>query len=112
MSVALSSANVSPSTTSRTLLYTCPATGVLDTTIFTGTISNIDTTGMATHSVTVERLLADGVTYVPKLVPIPIAFGGSLKFPKMALVANEKVYITSLDANMITVDISYAQRGA
>lgn len=110
MAILLKSKNISPSNTSRTVLYTCPATGVLDTTIFTGTITNVDTAGMGTHSVTVERLLVDGTTYVPKLVRIPIAFGGSLKFPKMALEPGEKVYITSHTASMITTDISIAER--
>lgn len=110
MAVVLKSSNITPTTTNRTLLYTCPATGVIDTTIFTGTISNVDTSGMATHSVTVERRLADGTTYVYKLVRVPIAFGGSLKFPKMALVPNETVWITSHTANFISVDISLAER--
>lgn len=110
MAILLKSKNITPINTTRTLVYTCPDSGVLDTTVFTGTISNVDTAGMATHSVTVERLLIDGVTYVPKLVRIPIAFGGSLKFPKMALEPNEAVYVTSHVANMITVDISLAER--
>lgn len=110
MAILLKSKNISPSNTSRTELYLCPVTGVLDTTIFTGTITNVDTASMGTHSVTVERLLVDGTTYVPKLVRIPIAFGGSLKFPKMALEPGEKVFITSHTASMITTDISIAER--
>ena len=110
MAISLKSVNSTPANTSRTLVYTCPASGVLDTTIFAGTIANNDTTGMATYSVTIERLLVDGTTYVPKLVSVPIAFGGSLTFPKMSLSAGEKLYMTSSAANKITVDLSLAER--
>ena len=79
-------------------------------TIFSGTITNVDTSGMATHSVTIERQLTGGGAYIPKLVRIPIAFGGSLKFPKMALEPGEKVFVTSHDASMICVDLSLAER--
>ncbi len=70
MAVILKSVNVTPSTTGRTLLYHCPATGVNDTTIFAGTIANNDTAGMATYSVTIERWNSDD-GYVPKLVQVP-----------------------------------------
>jgi len=110
MAVVLKSKNATPADTSRTELYLCPLTGVLDTTIFSGTITNVDTAGMATHSVTIERQLSGAGAYIPKLVRIPIAFGGSLKFPKMALEPGEKVFVTSHDANMITVDVSLAER--
>lgn len=110
MAVILKSKNVTPTNTSRTELYLCPASGVLDTTVFSGTITNVDTAGMGTHSVTVERQLTNDGAYVLKLVRIPIAFGGSLKFPKMALEPGEKVWITSHTASMITVDVSLAER--
>jgi hypothetical protein len=110
MAINLKSVNSTPSSTARTLVYTCPATGVLDSTIFAGTIANNDTTGLATYSVTIERLLVDGTTYVPKLVNIPIAFGGSLTFPKMSLAPSEKLYMKSSTANMLTTDISLAER--
>jgi len=110
MAVILKSKNVTPANTSRTELYLCPASGVLDTTVFSGTITNVDTAGMATHSVTIERQLSGAGAYIPKLVRVPIAFGGSLKFPKMALEPGEKVFVTSHTANAITCDISIAER--
>ena len=58
MAVILKSSNKTPTGTTREELYLCPTTGgVLDTTIFSGTITNVDTAGMGTHSVTVERQL-------------------------------------------------------
>lgn len=82
-------------TTSRTLLYTCPA--ATQAVVFSGTVSNIDTTNKADHVVTVEVQKVD-TTYVSILKEVPITYGGALSLPKIALLTGEKIWLTA-DAN-------------
>lgn len=82
-------------TTSRTLLYTCPA--ATQAVVFSGTVSNIDTTNKADHVVTVEVQKVD-TSFVNILKEVPITYGGALSLPKIALLAGEKIYLTG-DAN-------------
>jgi hypothetical protein len=92
----------------RTLLYTCPA--LKTSTIFGGQVSNLDDVNMQNHLVTIDRLMADGVTWSNIVNRIPIAYGGALPFPKTTLLAGEKVFVRVDSPLMLGVDISFAER--
>lgn len=106
MGMLLKSASVKPSTATRTLAYTCPASTT--TTIFDGTISNVDTTNKAVQYATIEHEKAGVFTTIGNEMPIP--YGRSPRFPKMVLNAGEKLHVTIKTANMVHVFISLVEK--
>lgn len=92
----------------RVLLYTVPAlkTG----TVYGGQISNLDDTVQGNHLITIDRLMADGVTWSNLLNRIPVAYGGALPFPKTTFLAGEKAFIRVDTPLMLSCDVSFAER--
>ncbi len=93
--------------TSRTLLYTTPAS--TQSVLFAGTIANIDNTLQADHWVTIEVQKADA-SYVVVGYKIPITFGGSLNMGKLALLATEKVYLTADAVSVLVANSSLVEK--
>lgn len=91
----------------RTLIYTCPAG--TQSVIFAGTVANIDNTNLADHWVTIEIQKVDA-SYVPVANKVPITYGGSLAFPKIALVAGEKIYLSSDAASVLFARLSTVEK--
>lgn len=96
----------------RTQLY--PSTGAVpaNTTviIFSGFISNKDSTNKSTHSITLEILKADGTTYISEFPSVPIPWGGVSEMPKLVLLAGEKLYATADVPNVVTASVSVVER--
>lgn len=93
--------------TSRTLLYTCPA--LTQAVVFSGTSANVDNTNMQEHWVTYEVQKVD-TSYVLVLNKIAIPYGNSLLVPKISLVAGEKIYVTTDTANMVQARLSIVEK--
>lgn len=91
----------------RTLLYTCP--GSTQAVVFSGTISNVDDTNMADHSITVEVQKVD-TSYVIALNNIPIPYGSSLSIPKIALATGEKLYLKADAASGLVARLSLVEK--
>ncbi len=83
-------------TNTQTQIYVVPA--LTTAIVFSGHISNVDTTNKAAHNVTLEHKV--GAVYYSRLQDVPIAYGGSLTPGKMVLQAGESLYITG-DANSV-----------
>lgn len=92
----------------RTTVYTCPGSGVLNTIVFSGTAANIDTTNKVDHWVTLEVGTGSPAAV---LVQVPVPWGGSIKFPKLNVAPGESVYVTA-DTNLtgIQANISLVER--
>ena len=71
--------------------------------MFAGTFSNIDTSGMAQHWVTMQKY--NGTTYTPELTQVPVPFGSTSKCPKMVLNAGESLYVQADAASAIAVSM-------
>lgn len=97
-----------PAGNTRTTLYTCPASGVSNSIVFSGTASNIDTSGKLDHWITLE-VGTGSPTAVLTQVTVP--WGSSLKFPKLNVAPGESVYVTA-DVNLtaIAANISVVER--
>lgn len=93
--------------TSRTLLYTTPAS--TQSVLFAGTVANIDNTNMADHWVTIEVQKAD-TSYVVVGYKVPITFGGSLNLGKLALIATEKIYLTADAVSVLVANTSIVEK--
>lgn len=94
--------------TTRTLVYG-PVSSGTTVIVFSGTLSNIDTSGGNQHWVTLESY--DGSsTYTPHLTQIPINFGSSSKCPKLVLLPGESLYATADAANAIGVRLELLVR--
>lgn len=109
MALNLTNADVTPSTTSRTLIYTAPANTI--STIFSGSVTNIDTTNQATHYVTLEYMKSGG-TYVSLGTQVAVPFGVSPGMMKQVLQAGQSLWVTADAANVLTVAISVAEKPA
>ena len=95
-------------TTSRTLVYTCPAS--TQAVVFSGTLANIDTTNKQEQSVIVEIQKVD-TTYILVLNNVPVPYGNSLLIPKIALIAGESIYVTcSSGVNLIEARLSIVEK--
>ena len=97
MPVSFTRAEITPSSTNTpALLYTAPfgSTSI----VFSGTVSNIDSTLKTDHMVTVEIRKTDN-SYKVVLKEVPVAYGGTLMLPKTILSPGEALYITSVDAS-------------
>lgn len=93
--------------TSRTLLYTTPAS--TQSVLFAGTVANIDNTNQADHWVTIEVQKADA-SYVTIGYKIPITFGGSLNLGKLAMIATEKVYLSADAVSVLVANTSIVEK--
>jgi hypothetical protein len=91
----------------RTLIYTTPVS--TQSVVFAGTVANVDNTNMADHWVTIEIQKID-TSYVVVANKVPITYGGSLSMPKIALVAGEKVYLTSDSASVLAARLSVVEK--
>lgn len=91
----------------RTLIYTCPA--LTQSVVFSGTVSNVDTTNLATHSVTIEVQKVD-TSYVPIVTDVIIEYGNSLTLPKIALATGEKLYLKADTASMLVARLSIVEK--
>ena len=92
----------------RTTVYTCPGSGVLNTIIFSGTAANIDSANKVDHWITLEVGTGSPASV---LVQVPVPWGSSIKFPKMVLAPGESLYVTA-DVNLtaISANISLVER--
>ncbi len=107
MPVSFTRAEVTPSSANtRALLYTAPSGST--SIVFSGTVSNIDSTLKTDHMVTVEIKKTD-LSYKSILKEVPIAYGGSLPLPKTILTAGEALWVTSVDdASCLTAIVAVA----
>lgn len=90
----------------QTHLYTAPA--ATSSVVFSGTVSNKDTTLKAQYTFTLERKV--GATYTSILTQIPIQFGQSLTLPKIVLQTGEELYITASTVSVLDIDVSILER--
>jgi hypothetical protein len=86
--------------TSRTLAYG-PVAAATTVIVFSGTLTNIDSTNQTQHWVTLESY--DGSTYTSHLYQLPIPWGSSSKIPKIVLKTGESLYVTADAASAISV---------
>lgn len=61
--------------------------------VFSGTISNVDSTAKALHTCTVNIL--NGATVINRIKDIPIAYGSTSSIPKMVVKAGETVSVSA-----------------
>lgn len=94
--------------TSRTLVYQAAAgvTAIL----FSGLVSNVDSTNRQDHYVTLERRKADGTTYFNKFKAVPIAYGGALPIPKIVLKPGEALFASGDVLNALELSIEVVER--
>ena len=95
-------------TTTRALVYTAPAS--TSSIVFSGTVSNIDDAGLADHQITLEVLLIDGTTYRKVFNKVPVAYGQTMKLPKIALQAGEKLYVKADANSALEIHVSIVER--
>lgn len=92
----------------RTTVYTCPASGVLNTIVFSGTAANIDSTNKLDHWVTLE--VGTGSPAVV-LMQVPVPWGSTIKFPKLNLAPGESLFVTAdISTTVIQANISLVER--
>jgi hypothetical protein len=94
--------------TSRTLLYGPVSAGVTSI-VFAGTFANVDSTNKLEHKLTLELFNASSV-YVSVLKDIPIPYGGSSECPKIVLLPNEALYVTTDTASMVQGRVDILER--
>lgn len=93
----------------RTTVYTCPASGVLNSVVFSGTAANIDATNKLDHWVTIE--VGTGGSPVVIMAQVPIPWGSTIKFPKLNLAPGESVFVTAdINLTVVHANISLIER--
>jgi hypothetical protein len=108
MALLLKNATSKPSSTSRTLVYTCPNSPTVGATIFDGTITNLDNVNKTVKYITLEHEVSGTFTSIGKEIIIP--YGISPRLPKIQLLPGEKLHITVSEANQIDLFVNIAER--
>lgn len=99
--------NTTPSTTSRTLLYTSPAN--TQGFVIGGTLANLDTVGHLAHYFTLEKEVSG--SFYPIAVESYIPYGASTVFnTTITLNPTDKLHITVGTASKISVNLSITER--
>lgn len=94
----------------RTQIY--PAAGSVSAgvtaIIFSGVITNIDSSTRVDHTITVE--VYNGVSYTPIFKDLPVAYGGTQPLPKIVLQTGENLWITGDAGSVLQGSMSVVER--
>ena len=109
MATSYTNVGVSPTNTIRNLLYSAPS-GVETAIVFAGNASNKDTIARGPVLLTLELEYSPGqFRFIGTDIQVP--YGISPGIPKIALSANQKLYVTISRANLLDVHISVIEKG-
>jgi hypothetical protein len=89
-------------TGSAALAYGVVPTGTIAV-VFHGTVSNVDDTNKATHTLNLE--IHNGSTVINRLHAISVPYGAAAKIPKMVVKPGESVYANADVASVLALSM-------